>query len=275
MLTDISTEMVASILPVYLMVALRLSLAEYGVADGIFRGGAAVAALLLGAFLTYDLRRAKVVAGCGYALSALTKVILLFSGAFVAVGASLVLDRLGKGLRVAPRDAILASPVPPSQLGKAFGVHRAMDGLGAVSGPLLAAAILWYWPSGYGTIFGIALVASLIGLMIFALFVRPHAGPVDLLHAPRPRNWRIGVASALPPPCRRLLAFAMLLTLFTVTADGKMQMKEALKIAEQWAIVLIGGKKGPGVSNQSNAFDFNLQKNGGLRQALQKVDWCK
>ena len=62
---------------------------------------------------------------------------------------------------------------------------------------------------------------------------------------------------------------------FAVPADGKMKMKSALKIAEQWAIDLIGGKKGPGVSNLSNAFDFNLKKNGGLRKALQKVDWCK
>lgn len=62
---------------------------------------------------------------------------------------------------------------------------------------------------------------------------------------------------------------------FAVTGDDKAEMKKALKIAEQWAIDLIGGKEQPGVSNRHNAFDFNLKKNDGLRAALNKVDWCK
>jgi hypothetical protein len=108
LLTDVSTEMVASVLPVYLMLALRLSPAEFGVADGLFRGGAAVAALLIGGLLTYGSGRAKLVAGAGYAMSGLAKLALLAGGAFAPIVASLALDRLGKGLRAAPRDAMLA-----------------------------------------------------------------------------------------------------------------------------------------------------------------------
>lgn len=222
MLTDVSTEMVASILPVYLLIALRLSPAEYGLVDGLFRGGAAIAAVLLGGFLSYRSGRIKLVAGLGYTLSALTKLILLASSAFSAIAASLILDRLGKGLRVAPRDAMLAASVPSSQLGLAFGVHRAMDGLGAVAGPLLAAFVLWQVPNGYDTVFKLSLCAALFGLLVFFRFVRVATTLAESEPASRPAiHWRQRIPACLPPASRRLLWFAMLLTLFTVS-EGMM-----------------------------------------------------
>lgn len=216
LLTDVSTEMVASILPVYLMLALRLSPAEFGLVDGLFRGGAEVAALLLGGILSHSTGRAKLVAGIGYAMSAVTKLILLGSAAFAAITASLVLDRLGKGLRVSPRDTMLANCVPASQLGLAFGVHRAMDGLGAVAGPLIASLILFHSPTGYGIVFGLSIAAACCGLLVFTCFVRAPRTAVSA--APRPvLRWRHDLAHCLPPACRRLLGFAMLLTLFTAS----------------------------------------------------------
>jgi MFS family permease len=217
LLTDVSTEMVASILPVYLLVALRLSPAEYGLVDGLFRGGAAVAALLLGGILSYRGGRAKLVAGIGYAMSALTKIGLIASGAFAAIAASLLLDRLGKGLRVAPRDAILAASVRPAQLGLAFGVHRAMDGIGAVAGPLLAALVLWRTPRGYGTVFALSLAAALCGLLVFGCFVRSPAAPGQQVPLRQAARWRDELVQCVPPACRRLLGLAMLLALFTVS----------------------------------------------------------
>lgn len=216
MLTDVSTEMVASILPVYLLLALHLSPAQFGLVDGLFRGGAAVAALLLGGMLSHGSGRAKLIAGIGYAMSAVTKIVLLSSAAFSAIAVSLVLDRLGKGLRVAPRDAMLASSVPMSQLGLAFGVHRAMDGLGAVAGPLLASLVLWHSPNGYGIIFALSIAFACCGLVVFAVFVREPGSEAS--QAPRPPvRWRTDLVSSLPPACRRLLGFAMLLSLFTVS----------------------------------------------------------
>jgi MFS family permease len=216
LLTDVSTEMVAGILPVYLMVALRLSPAEYGVIDGLFRGGAAIVALLLGGLLGYGSGRVKLVAGLGYAFSAVTKVLLLASTTFAAVTASLVLDRLGKGARVAPRDALLAASVPPAQLGLAFGVHRAMDGGGALAGPLLAALVLWHVPNGYPLIFTLALLASLAGLLVFGGLVRVPAVALAPPAAPG-QAWRARIAQCLPAPARRLVGCAMLLSLFTVS----------------------------------------------------------
>lgn len=218
LLTDVSTEMVASVLPVYLLVALRLSPTEYGVVDGLFRGGAAVAALLLGGFLSYRSGRAKLVAGVGYTLSALVKVVLLMSTAFAAIVTSTILDRLGKGLRVAPRDAMLAGSVPSAQLGLAFGVHRAMDALGAMAGPLLAAFVLWRVPNGYGPVFTLSLIAALFGLLVFFCFVRTSGASIEKTPT-RQRHppWRQHMQECLPQGCRRLLWFAMLLTLFTVS----------------------------------------------------------
>lgn len=219
LLTDISTEMVASVLPVYLMLSLHLSPAEFGVADGLFRGGAAVAALLLGGLLTYGSGRSKLIAGAGYAMSILAKLALLASGAFAAIVACLALDRLGKGLRAAPRDTILAASVPPRQLGLAFGTHRAMDGAGALAGPLLAAGLLWWAPQQYRLLFLVALAFALLGVAVFVRFVPSNAPAATLPATPAaPRlplraHWQ----RCLPPACRKLLAASMLLSLFTVS----------------------------------------------------------
>jgi MFS family permease len=237
LLTDVSTEMVASVLPVYLMLALRLSPAEFGVADGLFRGGAAVAALLLGGLLTYGSGRSKLIAGAGYAMSVLAKLALLASGAFAAIVACLALDRLGKGLRAAPRDTILAASVPAHQLGLAFGTHRAMDGAGALAGPLLAAGLLWLAPGQYTLLFLVALGFALLGLAVFGRLVpgrrasaAAQAGPIGRQGAPLPlrAHWQ----RCLPPGCRKLLAGAMLLSLFTVSEGmiyAQMQQSFALE----------------------------------------------
>lgn len=260
LLTDVSTEMVASVLPVYLMLALRLSPAEFGVADGLFRGGAAVAALLLGGLLTYGSGRSKLVAGAGYAMSVLAKLALLASGAFAAIVACLALDRLGKGLRAAPRDTILAASVPEHQLGLAFGTHRALDGAGALAGPLLAAGLLWLAPQQYTLLFLVALAFAVAGLAVFGRLVpggqgagaaASHAATASAAcagashavggnvtaeaeRAPPAGRWtlRSHWQRCLPPGCRKLLAGAMLLSLFTVSEGmvyAQMQQSFALE----------------------------------------------
>ncbi|SFG90976.1 Major Facilitator Superfamily protein [Duganella sp. CF458] len=235
LLTDVSTEMVASVLPVYLMLALHLSPAEFGVADGLFRGGAAVAALLLGGLLTYGSGRSKLIAGAGYGMSVLAKLALLASGAFAAIVACLALDRLGKGLRAAPRDTILAASVAPHQLGLAFGTHRAMDGAGALAGPLLAAGLLWLAPQQYTLLFLVALAFALAGMAVFGRLVPADAAGTLPASAPRAQD-RLALRThwqrCLPPACRKLLAAAMLLSLFTVSEGmiyAQMQQSFALE----------------------------------------------
>ena len=123
--TDVSSEMVAAILPLYLVYSVGLSPLQFGVVDGLNNGAAALVRLV-GGSLGDRYRRHKEVAAVGYGLSAITRpAFLLVGSVFSAIGAIVMLDRIGKGIRTAPRDALISLSVPQERLGTAFGVHRA------------------------------------------------------------------------------------------------------------------------------------------------------
>jgi MFS family permease len=171
--TDISSEMVSTVLPLYLVFVGGFSPLAFGVVDGLYNGAAALVGLASG-FAGDRWRRHKEVAATGYGLSALCKLLLVLAGTAVsAVGAIVLLDRAGKGIRTAPRDAMISLSTEPSQLGAAFGVHRALDTLGAMFGPLLAFALLAMIPLGFNTVFIVSFMMALIGFGILTLFVQP------------------------------------------------------------------------------------------------------
>src|SRR5215216_1313925 len=135
--TDVSAEMVATVLPLYLVYTLGLSPLAFGVADGLYQGGAALVRVASG-FVGDRWRRHKTVAAVGYGLSAACKLgYLVVGGALGGLSALILLDRTGKGIRTAPRDALISLSTPREHLGRAFGVHRALDTAGAMIGPLL------------------------------------------------------------------------------------------------------------------------------------------
>ena len=194
LLTDVSSESVSAVLPLYLTAVLGLSPLAYGFVDGLYQGVSAVVRIL-GGWLSDRADRPKWVAFAGYGLSAVTKVGLLAAQGLGAVTAVITVDRLGKGLRTAPRDALIAASTPPSSLGRAFGVHRALDTTGAAIGPLLAFALLWLVPGDYSAVFVASLAAAVMGLALLLLLVP------DL----RPRRDRVTTAAAPAPPSLRLL----------------------------------------------------------------------
>ncbi len=168
---DISSEMVATTLPIYLLVTLRLSPFQVGLTDGIYQGAAVLVKVISG-MIADRWRRPKEVAVVGYGLSALCRLGLLAAGgSWGAISGSIALDRIGKGIRTAPRDAMIAASSAPEQLATAFGVHRAMDTAGAMLGPLLAVVILSVAHQGYDAIFVVSLCVALIGLAVIVLFV--------------------------------------------------------------------------------------------------------
>jgi MFS family permease len=174
--TDISSEMVSSILPVYLFVHLQLSAVQFGVIDGLYQGVTALARLASGV-VADRWRRYKLVATLGYVLSAICKLGLLATGsAWTAVAAILSADRLGKGIRTAPRDALISLATQPQDLGSAFGVHRAMDTVGVLVGPLLAFWILSSMPTRFDAIFVVSFAIALIGIAALVLLVDDRAG---------------------------------------------------------------------------------------------------
>jgi MFS family permease len=219
--TDISSEMVATVLPLYLIFTLQLAPFQYGLIDGLYQG-AAVLVRLLGGVVADRLGRYKAVATAGYGLSALCRVGLLFIGASWGAIAGLVLvDRTGKGIRTAPRDALIALSTPPAELATAFGVHRALDTAGAMIGPLLAFLLLSLAPGAFDTIFVVSFCFALLGLGVLTLFVEnrtPEAPPSEQ-PAPPQASLRAALGLLRRPRFAALTAAGALLGLTTLS-DG-------------------------------------------------------
>ena len=170
MLTDISSEMVAAILPLYLTAQLGLGFMAYGFVDGLYQGVSAVVRIG-GGYAADRNGRPKWIAAVGYGLSAVSRIALIPAHGFTAVISVISADRLGKGLRTAPRDALIAESSEPAALGRAFGVHRALDTIGAVLGPLVAFALLALVPGSYDSVFVASFAFAVIGFAVLVLFV--------------------------------------------------------------------------------------------------------
>ncbi|MCJ1676411.1 MFS transporter [Streptomyces sp. APSN-46.1] len=210
LVTDISAEMVTAVLPLYLVAGLGMSPLAFGALDGLHQGATALLRLV-GARIADRTRRRKLVAGTGYALSAVCKAALLAATTPWSVAAVLAADRTGKGLRTAPRDALISLSCPPQEQGRAFGVHRALDTAGALLGPLAAFGVLWVAVDGYDAVFTVSCCVAVLGVVLLALFVREAPAPAPA-RAPLPP-----VRTLLRiPALRRLCLTAAVLGLFTV-----------------------------------------------------------
>jgi MFS family permease len=171
MVTDVSSEMVNAVLPVFLVFQLRFSALEFGLFNGIYLGVAGLMNIA-GGVIADRTARYKEVAGAGYAVSAGCKLGLLAArNAPFPASTALFADRIGKGVRAAPRDALISLSAPSRRLGEAFGVHRAFDTAGAVLGPVVAFLVLRAAPAAYDAVFVLSFLIALIGLGILVLFV--------------------------------------------------------------------------------------------------------
>ena len=198
LLTDISSEMVSAVLPLYMVQVLGLNPLQIGVLNGIQQGGSAFARLIFG-FVADRMTRYREVAGIGYGLSAICKLGLLATTAFGGLTAVLLIDRTGKGIRTAPRDAMISLSTPQDELGTAFGVHRAMDTCGAMLGPLLGFALLALTPREYHGIFLISFCFALIGLAILLLLVEDPARDPERIKAAEAEAAAIAAAAPAAP----------------------------------------------------------------------------
>jgi MFS family permease len=170
-ITDISSEMVASALPYYLLFSLRMSPVQYGVIDGLYQGASAWVRLI-GGLWSDKTRRHKEVATLGYALSAMCKLGFLLAGnAWAAIASVTLIDRIGKGIRTAPRDALIAASATKESIGFSFGAHRAMDTAGAMLGPLIAFGLLTLLPNSFDALFVVSFCLAIVGVSVIGLFV--------------------------------------------------------------------------------------------------------
>ena len=172
-LTDISSEMVNAILPLYLVGFLRLNPLQFGLVDGLYQGVSALMRIA-GGIAADRWRRHKAAAAAGYGISAICKLGLLMAGSsWPAIASVIAVDRMGKGVRTAPRDALIVLSSDQATLSASFGVHRALDALGAMLGPIVAFLILQSVASGYDVIFLASFGLAVIGLSVLVLFVEP------------------------------------------------------------------------------------------------------
>ena len=214
LLTDISSEAVAAVLPLYLVYAAGFSPLALGLIDGLYRGAAAITALASG-FWADRRKRHKEVATLGYGLSAITKLGLVAAGGAVApIAVFVMLDRIGKGIRTAPRDALISLSASPKTLGTAFGVHRAMDTTGAMIGPLMAFGILALAPLAFTSVFLVSFCVAIAGLGVIALLVPSRVERTD---AKPPLSLRQMSPLLLERRFRALVLVASLLGLATIS----------------------------------------------------------
>jgi MFS family permease len=170
LITDISAEMVTAVLPLYLMYGVGVGFMFLGTIEALYTGATAVLRLA-GGYVADRFRQPKTVAAAGYGLSAVAKLGLpLAGGSLPAIGTVLAVDRAGKGIRTGPRDAMITLATPADSLGKAFGVHRAMDTTGALLGPIVATALV-SMAAGYDTVFTTSFTLGIVGVLILVFFV--------------------------------------------------------------------------------------------------------
>lgn len=178
LLTDISSEMVTSALPLIFILHLHASPAALGAVDGVQHGMAALARLV-GGFFADRWRAYRLTAAVGYLLSAGCRVGFLLSAAPTHFTSFLALDRVGKGVRTGPRDALLAASVPPSQRARAFGLHRSLDTAGAMLGPIATYCVLRALPNDYASVFVFSLVFAGLGVFVLITYTTsPAAAPM-------------------------------------------------------------------------------------------------
>jgi MFS family permease len=187
--TDVSSEMIYPLLPIFLTTALGTSAGVLGVIEGMAETTASLLKLASGWWSDRVRRRKPLI---GYGLASLARPLIAVAQSAGAVLAIRVVDRIGKGIRGAPRDALIADSVDESVRGRAFGFQRAADHAGAVVGPLIAFAVLTWWHTPLRRVFWLAAIAVIIGVV----FVRapasppqPAAGPAAPPDGPLPRRF--------------------------------------------------------------------------------------
>lgn len=176
MLMDISSEMIHSLLPLFMVGALGASAFVVGLIEGLAEATALVVKVFSGAISDY-LGRRKGLAVFGYALGALTKPLFAIAPTTGIVLTARLLDRVGKGVRGAPRDALVADITPPELRGAAFGLRQALDTVGAFLGPLLAVGLMLLWADDFRAVFWVAVVPGLLAVALLLFGIREPERP--------------------------------------------------------------------------------------------------
>ena len=171
MLMDISSEMIHSLLPLFMVTVLGASALSVGVVEGLAEATALIVKVFSGTLSDY-LGRRKGLAVFGYALGAVSKPLFALAGSFGLVVTARLIDRVGKGIRGAPRDALVADLAPPEMRGAAFGLRQSLDTIGAFLGPLIAVGLMLLWANDFRAIFWVAVVPGVLAVFVLLVGVK-------------------------------------------------------------------------------------------------------
>lgn len=171
LLMDVSTEMINALLPLYLASSLGVSAFTIGIIEGLSVAIATAAKSLSGIFADWG-RRAKPLAVVGYGLAALSRLIFPLAVSLDQIVIAKALDRIGKGVRGAPRDAIVAAVTPPEIRGASFGLRKSLDTVGGFAGPLIAIGTLLIFSADITTVFWLAVIPASLAVFVLVVFVR-------------------------------------------------------------------------------------------------------
>lgn len=171
LLMDVSSEMIHSLLPLFMVTTLGASTLTIGLIEGAAEATALVVKVFSGVISDYIGKR-KGLALLGYALGALTKPLFAVATGTGVVLTARLIDRVGKGIRGAPRDALVADITPPAIRGAAFGLRQALDTVGAFLGPLLAVGLMLLWQDDFRTVFWVAVIPGLLAVLLLLFGVK-------------------------------------------------------------------------------------------------------
>ncbi len=184
MLMDISSELVHSLLPIFMTTVLGASMLTIGIVEGMAESAAAIVKVFSGALSDY-FRKRKFLVVLGYGLSTITKPIFPLATTMTWVFGARFVDRIGKGIRGAPRDALIADIVPQQVRGAAYGLRQSLDSVGAFLGPLLAVSFMIWLANDIKAVLWVAVIPALLALLLLILAVRE---PERIEQGVKPRN---------------------------------------------------------------------------------------
>jgi len=226
LLNDAASEMIYPLLPVFLTSVLGAGPAALGVIEGIAESTASFLKLYSG-YLSDRVRRRKGWIVAGYTISNIIRPLIALAGSWVQVLVLRFSDRVGKGLRTSPRDAMIADSTPPEYRGAAYGFHRAMDHGGAIIGPILATGLLLLFPDRLATVFLLSFIPGTLAVLLLLAGLRER----EAVHREGGSRFDVRAAWAeIPPDFRKYLAIILVFTLGNSTDAFLLLRAQALGV---------------------------------------------
>jgi MFS family permease len=240
MFMDISSEMVHALLPLYMVAVLGTSVLAVGLIEGIAEATASIVKVFSGA-ISDRFGKRKLLAVVGYGLGALTKPVFPLAGTLDWLVGARFVDRIGKGIRGAPRDALVADVTPPELRGTAYGLRQTLDTIGAFTGPLLAMGLMWWTANNYQLVFWLAVLPAFVAVAVLVVFVREPKLP----EATRPRKLplRRSELARLGPSYWWVVGIGLVFTLARFSEAFLILRAQAVGLEPMWApavLVLMG-----------------------------------